>query len=97
MVKNPPANARDESSIPESGRVPGKGNGNPLRYSCLGNPIDRGAWQAKSMESQKVRHDLANKQSQKQKLPSLSKHTHFMQNHNKKSHLFPKLKLDFHE
>ena len=83
MVKNPPANARDDSSIPELGRVPGKGNGNLLRYSCLGNPIDRGAWQAKSMESQKVRHDLANKQSPKQKLPSLSKHTHFMQNHNK--------------
>ena len=60
-----------------------KGNGNLLQYSCLGNPIDRGAWQARSMESQRVGCDLANKQSQKQKLPSLSKHTHFMQNHNK--------------
>ena len=32
--------------IPESGRSPGKGNGNPLQYSCLGNPTDRGAWRA---------------------------------------------------
>ena len=49
MVENPPANtrdARDESSIPGSGRSPGEGNGNPLQYSCLGNPMDRGAWQA---------------------------------------------------
>ena len=45
-VKNPPANAGDVGSIPESGRSPGEGNGNPLRYSCLGNPMDRGAWQA---------------------------------------------------
>ena len=36
----------DEDSIPRSGRFPGKGNGNPLQYSCLGNPMDRGAWQA---------------------------------------------------
>ena len=45
MVKNPPANAgdiRDMGSIPESGRSPGEGNGYPLQYSCLGNPIDRG-------------------------------------------------------
>ena len=33
-------------SIPGSGRSPGGGNGNPLQYSCLGNPMDRGAWQA---------------------------------------------------
>ena len=45
-VKNPPANAGDTGSIPESGRSPGAGNGNPLQYSCLGNPMDRGAWQA---------------------------------------------------
>jgi len=32
--------------IPESGRSPGEGNGNPLQYSCLGNPMDRGAWKA---------------------------------------------------
>ena len=46
MVKNPPANAGDLGSIPGSGRSPGEGNGNPLHYSCLGNPMDRGAWQA---------------------------------------------------
>ena len=48
-VKNPPANAgdaRDLSSIPELGRSPGEGNGNPLQYSGLGNPMDRGAWWA---------------------------------------------------
>ena len=44
MVKNLPANAGDESLIPESGRSPGGGNGNPLQYSCLENPMDRGAW-----------------------------------------------------
>ena len=36
----------DSDSIPGSGRSPGKGNGNPLQYSCLKNPIDRGAWLA---------------------------------------------------
>ena len=49
MVKNLPANAgdtRDVGSIPGSGRVPGEENGNPLQYSCLGNPMDRGAWWA---------------------------------------------------
>ena len=46
VVKNPPANAGDECLIPGSGRSPGKGNGYPLQYSCLGNPMDRGAWQA---------------------------------------------------
>ena len=46
VVKNPPANtrgARDMSSIFGSGRSPGEGKGNPLQYSCLGNPTDRGA------------------------------------------------------
>ena len=49
MVKNPPANAGDAgdmSSIPESERSTGGGSGNPLQYSCLGNPTERGAWQA---------------------------------------------------
>ena len=45
-VKNPPANAGDLGSSPGSGRSPGGGNGNPLQYSCLGNPMDRGAWRA---------------------------------------------------
>ena len=46
MVKNPPANAGNSCSIPGSGRSPGKGNGNSLQYSCLGNLLDRGAWWA---------------------------------------------------
>ena len=49
VVKNPPANARDirhVGLIPESGRSPGEGDDNPLRYSCLENPMDRGAWRA---------------------------------------------------
>ena len=48
MLKNPPANAGnagDEGSIPGSGRSYGGGNGNSLQYSCLGNLMDRGAWQ----------------------------------------------------
>ena len=46
MVNNPPADTGDTSSIPGSGRSPGVGNGNPLQYSCLGNPVDRGTWWA---------------------------------------------------
>ena len=48
VVKNPPANAGDTGdmdSIPGLGRSPGEGNGNPLQYSCLENPMDKGAWQ----------------------------------------------------
>ena len=45
VVKNLPANAGDVDLIPGSGRSPGEGNGNPLQYSCLGNP-HRGAWWA---------------------------------------------------
>ena len=44
-VKNLPANAGDTGSTPESGRASGEGNGNLFQYSCLGNPMDRGAWQ----------------------------------------------------
>ena len=46
VVKHLPANARDAGSIAGSGRSPGEGNGNPLQYSCLGNPMDRGVWRA---------------------------------------------------
>ena len=49
MVKNLPANAGDtgdSGSVPESGRSPGGGNGNPLQNSCLKNPMDRGVWWA---------------------------------------------------
>ena len=45
MVKNPPANAGDMGSIPGLGRSRGVGNGNPLHYSCLKKPMDRGACQ----------------------------------------------------
>ena len=59
-VKNPPANARDSrdvDSIPGLGRSPVGGHGNPLQYSCLENPMDRGAWQA-------TVHGVAQSQSQ---------------------------------
>ena len=49
MIKNPPGNAgdtRDLGSIPGLGRSPGGGHGNPFPYSCLENPMDRGAWWA---------------------------------------------------
>ena len=62
VVKNLPTDAgdaRDSGSTPESRRFPVKGNGNPFQYSCLENPIDRGAWGLPSTGSQTVRHDLA--------------------------------------
>jgi len=49
VVKNPLVNEgdlRDSNSIPGLGKSPGGGHGNPLQYSCLENPMDRGAWQA---------------------------------------------------
>jgi len=49
VVKNPPVSAGDAgdvASIPGSGRSPGGENGNPLQYSCLGNPMDKGVWWA---------------------------------------------------
>ena len=61
LVKNLPANAGDLGSIPGSGRSPGEGNGNPLQYSCLENPMDRGAWQATVHGVARVRHDLVSK------------------------------------
>ena len=63
--KNSACNAGDLGSIPGSRRCSGKGNGKPLQYSCLENPMDRGAWQAivhgglQSMGSQRVRHNWA--------------------------------------
>ena len=53
VMKNPPASAGNKGLIPE------KENGNPLQYSCLGNPMDRGAWQTTVYGIAKVRHDLA--------------------------------------
>ena len=46
MVKNLPVNTEDVSLIPNPGRSPGGGNGNPLQSSSLGNPMDREAWKA---------------------------------------------------
>ena len=60
-VKNSPANAGDTGdagSIPGSGRCPGEGNGNPLQYSYLENPMDRGGWQAIVHVVTSVGHDL---------------------------------------
>ena len=69
VFKNPPANAgdiRDTGSIPGLGRSSGGGNGNPLQYSCLENPMDRGAWWA-------MVHRIAKSWTQ---LKQLSTHTH---------------------
>ena len=68
VVKNPSANAGDVGSIPWSGRSPREGNGNLLQYSCLGNPMDRGAWRA-------TVHGVAKSGTQ------LCTHTHSMQNY----------------
>ena len=56
-VKASGCNVGDLGSIPGSGRFPGEGNGNPLQYSCLENPMDGGAWWATVHGSQRVRHD----------------------------------------
>ena len=64
MVKNPPDNAgdiRDTGSIPGSGRSPGGGLGNPLQYSCLENPMKRGAWWAAVHGVARAGHDLVTK------------------------------------
>ena len=44
VVRNSLAKAEDAGLVPESGRSPGNGNGNPLQHSCLGNPVEKGAW-----------------------------------------------------
>ena len=63
VVKNLPANARDAGLIPGSGRFPGEGNDNPLQYSCLGNPMDTGAWPVTiSGVTKRVGHDLETEQ-----------------------------------
>ena len=66
VVKNPPANAgdvKDLGSIPGSGRSPGGGHGNPLQYSCLENPMDRGAWWAAVHGAAKSRTRLKRQQA----------------------------------
>ena len=59
VVKNLPANVGDLGLIPGLGRSPGEGNGNSLQYSCIGNPKDRGAWQATVHEVTKSRTRLS--------------------------------------
>ena len=61
VSKESACNAGDPVSIPGSGRSPGEGNGNPLHYSCLGNPMDRGAWWATVHGVARVRHDWETK------------------------------------
>ena len=59
VTENPPANAgdtRDTGSNPGLGRYPGEGHGNPLQYSCLENPMDKGVCSLQSMGSQQVEH-----------------------------------------
>ena len=60
VLKNLSANAEDGGSIPRLGRSPGEGNGYPLRYSCLGNSMDRGTWRATVQGVTKSRTGLSN-------------------------------------
>ena len=60
VVKNPPANAGDVGLIRGSEKSPGEGNGSSLHYSCLGNAMDRGAWQAAVHGIMKIRTCLSN-------------------------------------
>ena len=53
LIKNLPANAGDVGLIPGVGRSPGEGNGNPVQYSCLENPMYKGAWWATIFEASK--------------------------------------------
>ena len=67
VVKNSPANAgdtRDADSIPGSRRSPGEGNGNPLQYSRLENPMDKGVWWATVHGAARVGHNLVTEQQQ---------------------------------
>ena len=59
-AKESACHAGDVGSIPGSGRSPGEGSGNPLRYSCLGNPMDQGAWQATAHRVAKSQTQLSN-------------------------------------
>ena len=59
--KESACSAGDPGLVTGSGRSPGQGNGNPLQYSCLDNPMDRGAWQATVRGAARVRHNVATK------------------------------------
>ena len=60
-VKNLPANNEDTGLISGLGRSPGEGNGSPLQYSCLGNPMDRGTWPGTVHGGHRAEDDLATK------------------------------------
>ena len=62
VVKNPLVNARDKGLFPGLGRTSGEENSSPLRYSCLGSPMDREPGGLQSTASPRVGHDLATKQ-----------------------------------
>ena len=64
VIKNLPSPAGDLASMPESGRSPGEGNGYPFQYSCLGNPMDKGAWYATILGVTKESDTTATKQQQ---------------------------------
>ena len=61
VSKESACSERDLGSVPGSGRSPGEGKGNPFQYSCLENPMARGAWWATTHGITRVRHDLATK------------------------------------
>ena len=67
MVKTLPASAGDSGSVPGLGRSPEEKNGNPLQYSCLENPMDRGAWWATVHGVTKSQHDLVTQQQQQKR------------------------------
>ena len=91
IKKESACSAGDEGSISESGRYPREGNGNPLQYSCLGNPIVRGTWQVTVHGlARKVGHDLATKQQPNIKARVThdpEKLTHEMNHHNSSAKL----------
>ena len=82
-VKSLPAMPGDPDSTPGSGRSPGEGNGNPVQYSCLENPMDREAWQATVYGVARAGHDWVTKDTQPigYVLKSLEKKLHFSKNH----------------
>ena len=71
VSKESACNTRDPGSIPGLGRFPGEGNGNPLQYSCLENPMGRRAWQVAVHGVARVGHDLATKPQHTQLLLAL--------------------------
>ena len=75
VVKNMPANAGDSGLILGLGRSPRKGNGNPLQYSCLGNPTDRGTWRATLHGVTKELGILSNETTRHCKLKQTNKKT----------------------